>query len=375
MTKTQFNSKESATIVCDEQTILCQGSWITQTITQLADTYQQLTIPADSDVTIDTSHVEDFDTAGLWILAKVVEYLKGSNCKVKLIGLETEQNEILEKILQSKNQEAPAKPVYPFLERVGVNAIASWELVISFIAFLGEITLSLFGWVKDIRKIRWQSILSNIDSSGLQASGIVALLSFLIGLVLAYQVGTQLETYGASIYVVDLLGLSLLREFSPLLTAIIVAGRSGSAFAAQIGTMKLNEEVDALKTLGISPTEVLVLPKILGLCIALPLLTILAICFSLFGGIVMSKMMLGISPVDFLKRFSDVIHLKTLILGEIKTPIFALLIASIGCFQGFLVTNSAASVGERTTISVVHSIFMIIVMDALFSIVYSALGI
>lgn len=375
MTKTQFNSKESATIVCDKQTILCQGSWITQTITQLADTYQQLTMSTDSDVTIDIRSVEDIDTAGLWMLAKVVQYIKSLGCEIKLIGLEDEQNEILEKILQSKNQEAPVKPVYPFLERVGVNAIASWELVISFIAFLGEITLSLFAWVKDIRKIRWQSILSNIDSAGLQASGIIALLSFLIGLVLAYQVGTQLETYGASIYVVDLLGLSLLREFSPLLTAIIVAGRSGSAFAAQIGTMKLNEEVDALKTLGVSPTEVLVLPKILGLCIALPLLTILAICFSLLGGIVMSKMMLGISPVDFLKRFSDVIHLKTLILGEIKTPIFALLIASVGCFQGFLVTNSAASVGERTTISVVHSIFMIIVMDALFSIVYSALGI
>lgn len=367
--------KAPAEIVCDEQTLFCQGWWVTTALDDIALHYQRLKLPSDSVLSIDTQHVDEFDTAGLWMLAKFIDYLKQLGKEVYVSGLSDKQTELLDKIANNTLQLPAPAPQPGFLEKLGSGTVAAKGLVLAFIAFIGEITHDLLSWFTHTRRIRWNSILSNIDTTGLQASPIIALLSFLIGLVLAYQVGVQLQSYGASIYVVDLLGLSLLREFSPLLTAIIVAGRSGSAFAAQIGTMKLNEEVDALKTFGISPVEVLVLPKVLGLLIALPLLTILAVCFSLLGGMVMSKLMLGISPVDFIARFGNTIHLKTLILGEIKTPVFAILIAAIGCFQGFLVTNSAASVGERTTISVVHSIFMIIVADAIFSIIYSALGV
>ncbi|MAZ39428.1 MAG: hypothetical protein CMF49_04845 [Legionellales bacterium] len=375
MDNPKFKSDVNAHLTCQAQTIYAEGHWKTQTIATLSNNYQRQTYPSSEQVIFDMSKVEALDTAGLWLLSKIMHYLRQSDKKIMLQGLSEKQNLILEKLLSNDTEKPAVSKKLDFITRLGVQVEAVNKLVVSFIMFLGEISFYLFGWIKNIQSIRWKAVLSNIDSAGLQASGIVALLSFLIGLVLAYQVGAQLQSYGATIYVVDLLGLSLLREFAPLLTAIIVAGRSGSAFAAQIGTMKLNEEVDALKTLGVSPVEILVLPKVLGLLIALPLLTILASCFALLGGMVMSKMMLGISLIDFLARFGDVIKLKTLLLGEIKTPVFAIMISAIGCFQGFMVTNSAASVGRRTTISVVHSIFMIIVCDALFSIIFSALGV
>jgi phospholipid/cholesterol/gamma-HCH transport system permease protein len=372
-----LNMNKTARIVYEKNALLCEGSWLTDDLTQLSNKLNTWVFTPSSPSVLDVSSVTRIDSAGLWLLSKLILRAKAQGVALTVIGLSTQQSVILDNIIQQdlSAQTASQKTSLTPIEALGQQSIFLGQLALSLISFIGEITLGLFHWIMNIHKIRWKAISHHIYSTGLKASGIIALLSFLIGLVLAYQVGNQLETYGASIYIVDLLGISLLREFSPLLTAIIVAGRSGSAFAAQIGTMKLNEEVDALRTLGLSPTEVLVLPKVLGLLIALPLLTILAMCFSVFGGIVMSKIMLGISPADFLHRFGSVIHLKTLLLGEIKTPVFAMLIASIGCFQGFLVTNSAASVGERTTISVVQSIFMIIVADALFSIIYSALGV
>ncbi|MHB1222257.1 MAG: MlaE family ABC transporter permease, partial [Gammaproteobacteria bacterium] len=212
-----------------------------------------------------------------------------------------------------------------------------------------------------------------IYSTGYLGLPIIGLLSFLIGVVLTYQMGLQLKTYGANIYIVDLLGLSVLREFSPLITAIMVAGRTGSAFTAQLGMMKLNQEIDALDTMGVTPGELLLLPRILGLTLVLPLLTVWADIFGVFGGMVMANNMLGISWYDFLHRFPNVIPLKNLLIGVGKAPIFALLIASIGCFQGMLVKGGAESVGRNTTRSVVLSIFFIIVADAAFSVILSKL--
>lgn len=195
----------------------------------------------------------------------------------------------------------------------------------------------------------------------------------MIGVVLTYQMGLQLRTYGADIFIVDLLGLSVLREFAPLLTAIMVAGRTGSAFAAELGIMKINQELDALDTMGVTPGELLILPRIIGLVVALPLLTIWSCIFSIFGGMVMANSMLSITFYDFLHRFPTVIPLKTLLIGIGKTPVFALLIATIGCLQGMRVAGSADSVGRNTTRSVVLGIFFIIVADALFSIILSKL--
>ena len=216
-------------------------------------------------------------------------------------------------------------------------------------------------------------MLYNIRSAGFDALPIVGLLSFLLGIVVAYQGADQLRQYGANIFVVDLVGLSMLREFAPLITAIIIAGRSGSAYAAQIGTMSVTEEIDAMRTLGIAPLEMLVVPKILALLIALPLLTVFADVLGVFGGMIMARAQLGVGFGEFLDRFVKAVSVTAYLIGICKAPVFAGIIAVVGCFQGFRTQGGADNVGRQTTRSVVQSTFLVIVADALFSIAFSAL--
>jgi phospholipid/cholesterol/gamma-HCH transport system permease protein len=204
---------------------------------------------------------------------------------------------------------------------------------------------------------------------------VVGLISFLIGIVMAYQGADQLRRFGAEIFTVDLLAISALREIGILLTAVVVAGRSGSAFTAQIGMMKVNEEIDALRTLGLDPLEVLVLPRLLALMIALPLLAFFADIMALFGGGVMCAFVLDISPDQYINRLSEAIWPRTFWVGIVKAPVFAFVIAMVGCYEGLTVDGSAESVGRKTTLSVVVAIFLVIVCDAIFSIVFSSLGI
>ena len=216
-------------------------------------------------------------------------------------------------------------------------------------------------------------ILFNIRSAGVDALPIVGLLSFLLGIVVAYQGADQLRQYGANIFVADLVGLSMLREFAPLITAIIIAGRSGSAYAAQIGTMAVTEEIDAMRTLGIAPLDVLVLPKIIALLIAMPLLTVFADALGVFGGMIMAQAQLDVGFGEFLDRFTKAVSVTAFLIGICKAPVFAGIIAVVGCFQGFRTHGGADSVGRQTTRSVVQSIFLVIVADALFSVAFSAL--
>jgi phospholipid/cholesterol/gamma-HCH transport system permease protein len=196
-----------------------------------------------------------------------------------------------------------------------------------------------------------------------------------MGVVIAYQGAVQLKLYGANIYVADLVGYSMLRELAPLLTAILICGRTGSAYAAKIGTMKVREEIAALQTMGVPPVDLLVLPKLLSLIIVMPLLTVFADIMSVFGGMVMANAQLGIGFNAFLERLEEAIDFTTFMIGIIKAPVFAAIIAIVGCFQGFQVEGSAESVGRHTTISVVQSIFLVIIVDAMFSILFSVLGI
>ncbi len=213
----------------------------------------------------------------------------------------------------------------------------------------------------------------NIRTAGVDAIPIVGLLSFLLGIVIAYQGADQLRQYGANIFVVDLVGLSILREFAPLITAIIIAGRSGSAYAAQIGTMVVTEEIDAMRTLGIVPLELLVLPKILALLIVMPLLTVFADVLGVMGGMIMAHVQLGVGYSEFIDRFAKTIGATAYLIGICKAPVFAMIIAIVGCFQGFCTKGSADSVGQQTTLAVVQSIFLVIIADALFSIAFSTL--
>jgi phospholipid/cholesterol/gamma-HCH transport system permease protein len=217
--------------------------------------------------------------------------------------------------------------------------------------------------------------LYNLQHAGFNALPIVGLLAFLMGVVIAFQGAAQLQRYGANIFIADMIGLSILRELAPLMTAIIVAGRSGSAFAAQIGTMKVTEEIDALRTIGVAPMELLVLPKVIALLIALPLLTVYADIMGVLGGMLMARSQLGVSFEDFLDRFDLAIRLSHYMVGLGKAPVFAMIVVIVGCYQGFNVGNRADSVGKQTTTSVVQAIFLIIVADAIFSVVFNQLNI
>jgi len=241
------------------------------------------------------------------------------------------------------------------------------------LGFLGESAMALAGWIAHPRRIRWRPILFNLRSGGVDALPIVGTLSFLLGIVVAYQGADQLRQYGANIFVADLVGLSMVREFAPLMTAIIVAGRSGSAYAAQIGTMAVTQEIDAMRTIGIAPLEMLVLPKIIALVIALPLLTVFADVMGVAGGMLMARAQLGVGFAEFLDRLAKAVSVTSYLVGIGKAPVFAAIIVVVGCFQGFRTRGGADSVGLQTTRTVVQSIFLVIVADALFSVAFSVL--
>lgn len=258
-------------------------------------------------------------------------------------------------------------------ERVGKSTVDQIKQLLEALSFIGETAHALVKIILQPKRIRWRPILFNIRTAGFDALPIVGLLSFLLGIVVAYQGAGQLRQYGANIFVADLVGLSMLREFAPLMTAIIIAGRSGSAYAAQIGTMAVTEEIDAMRTLGISPQELLVLPKVIALFIAMPLLTVFADALGVFGGMLMAQQQLDVGFIEFLDRFVKAVSPTAFMIGVGKAPIFALIIAMVGCFQGFRTRGGADSVGRQTTRSVVQSIFLVIVADALFSVAFSML--
>jgi len=255
-----------------------------------------------------------------------------------------------------------------------METIAKYVQLTTFLAFLGELFLRGLKSLLLPARIQWRALFVSLEQTGYRSLPIVGLLSFLIGVVLAYQTGLQLKPYGANIFIVDLSGMAILREFAPLITAIILAGRTTSAFTAEIGMMKINQEVDALTTMGLSPIRRLVLPKIGATLIALPLLIMWADMFGIFGSMFMSDSMLNISYTNYILRFHQVIEAKSLYMGLVKAPVFGLLIAGVGCFQGFQVSASAASVGSKTTKSVVQAIFLIILADAGFSVLFRYLG-
>jgi phospholipid/cholesterol/gamma-HCH transport system permease protein len=222
--------------------------------------------------------------------------------------------------------------------------------------------------------VRAASLASHMEKAGFDALPIVGLLSFLIGVVTAFQSADQLARFGAQIFTVNIVGIGILREMGILITAIIVAGRSGSAFTAQIGTMKVNEEIDAMRTIGLDPVEILVLPRVLGLVIVLPLLTFYADILGILGGAVMASTSLDISLLQFARQMKGAVSITSFWVGMIKAPFFAFIIALVGCFEGFQVTRSAESVGSHTTKAVVEGVFLVIVFDAFFSIFFSKIG-
>ena len=327
----------------------------------------------DNVVQIDGSQVSHMDTSGAWLLQQIL--MRFSTEKLQFSGFNEHQSALLELIREHPFESSEAPKPWHFLARLGQHAIAKYQQFYDFLSFIGDVCVTLLHRFRYPHEIQWQTIAQTLEQTGYRALPLVGFLSFLIGVVLTYQMGLQLKTYGANIYIVDLLGLSILREFGPLMTAILLAGRTASAFTAELGTMVLNQEIDALRTLGIRTASRLILPRISSLIIVMPLLTFWADTFGLLGGIMMSKNMLHISFYDFIQRFHTYVDIENYLIGLAKAPIFGAIIAGVGCFQGFQVSGGADSIGKKTTISVVQSIFLIIIADAIFSIFFTIRGI
>ncbi len=364
------------TIRLDEHksAIECAGAWRLDELSSVENEIAAVQLGAQASWSIDMTDVQELDFAGALLLTQMLDKIQFSGLE-EISGLSLEHGQVLQLVAQhARREETATDPgATPWLERVGRSTIDQGNQLVDLLAFVGETSLTLPNVLKAWKKLRIPEITSAIYHGGVTAVPIVALLTFLMGVVIAFQGGRPLEDYGVNIFVVDLVVLTMFREMAPLITAIIVAGRTGSAYTAEIGTMIVTEEVDALRAMAISPIEFLVLPKLWALVLSLPLLTLLADVMGVFGGILISQLALGVDAVDFIERIPSAMEPSSFWVGIIKAPIFAVLITIISCYRGFQVKSSAQSVGRETTVSVVQSIFVVMVADALFSIVFNEL--
>jgi phospholipid/cholesterol/gamma-HCH transport system permease protein len=316
------------------------------------------------------------DTAGALVLARALAAWESAGLLVDRSALEPARLRLLDLVERRglAPGAAPRDPHAGFFGEIGRGAWAVAAAAAGFAGMVGELVWEGAPLLLRPQRVRWREVAAEIDAAGLRAAAIVGLLSFLIGMVMAYQGGATLANYGANILIVNLVGVITLREMGPLLTAILVAGRTGSSYTAQLGTMRITEEIDALRALGLSPFEWLVLPKVLALCLVLPLLSLLADLMGLLGGACVAALGFGVPWQVYFERVPQVVGVHTLLLGLVKAPVFAIVVALVGCMQGLRVSGSAAAVGRATTRSVVQSIFLVIVIDALFSVIYNLLG-
>lgn len=357
------------------------GCWNVQNLHRVESEIELIHNAAHTSFTAECADIQAMDTAGALLIQKLQQHINKQNAAIVLEDLHPAFKKIIDmvdaKFISDSNQHNGARATLNsapnLLAHIGKLSFSSIQQFTEMLHFIGQTAFTFAKSVKQPNRIRWRPILFNIRTAGFDALPIVGLLSFLLGVVVAYQGSAQLRQYGANIFVADLVGLSMLREFAPLMTAIIIAGRSGSAFAAQIGTMVVTEEIDAMRTLGISPQELLVLPKVIALIIAMPLLTVFADALGVFGGMLMASQQLDVGYVEFLDRFVKAVSPTAFLIGVGKAPVFAVTIAMVGCFQGFRTKGGADSVGRQTTRSVVQSIFLVIVADALFSVAFSML--
>lgn len=361
-------------------TVFAGGAWTVNAAGRLNEMAIGLRTDGVSAARLDLSDLTALDTAGAWILRRTVKTLNESGATTEVSGLDpayTPLFDIVEEADEQPHEALHDEPhfILAMLERVGravFDALSEAKMLVN---FFGLTIATLISALPRPRSLRPVALINQMEQTGLNAVPIVCLLNFLIGIVIAYQGAVQLRKFGAEIFTIDGLAFGIPREIAVLITAIVVAGRSGSAFTAQIGTMQVNQEVDALRTVGLNPIEVLVLPRINALLITLPMLVFLADIAGLMGGALMSVLALDLTVGQFMKRLEDVISLTHFLVGLVKAPVFAYIIAIVGCYEGLRVTGSAESVGKMTTKAVVESIVLVILADALFSILFSALGI
>ena len=356
------------------------GDWTVTRSAHLDGLFGGLMFDGIRNVTVDVSGLTALDTAGAHIIHRTMSELDKRGIATELAGLDAAYKPLLTIVTEADDQPHEALHEEPhfilaMFERVGRTFVDAMIEAKRLVNFFGLTIIAFGSAITRPRRLRPIALINQIEQTGLNAVPIVCLLNFLIGIVIAYQGAVQLRQFGAEIFTIDGLAFGIPREIAVLITAIVVAGRSGSAFTAQIGTMQVNQEVDALRTVGLDPIEVLVLPRINALLITLPMLVFLADVAGLMGGALMAVLALDLTLGQFMNRLEDVISLQHFLVGLVKAPVFAYIIAIVGCFEGLRVTGSAESVGKMTTKSVVESIVLVILADALFSILFSALGI
>jgi phospholipid/cholesterol/gamma-HCH transport system permease protein len=347
----------------------CVGSL---TIARAASTQRELTAAPDP-LTIDLSGVERMDTVGAWVIYRTVR-----DRGAKVVGANKTVAALLDQVAEADRPARIRPDERPAPLRV-LNEFGEWvyeagSTFIGLLGFLGSVLIAFAAIVRRPKRLRLNAVLHRFDLVGVRALGIIGLMTFLIGIVVGQQGAVQLEQFGAEIYTINLIGRITVRELATLMTAIMVAGRSGSAFAAQIGTMKITEEVDAMRTIGVSPVEALVVPRILSAVVMMPLLTFYAMIMSLLGGGIYVWIDLGIPPLTYIQRLQEVIPITDLWVGLVKAPVFGFIIALAGCFNGMLVQGNSEEVGTKTTAAVVQSIFMVIILDAVFAVFFSQVG-
>ncbi len=322
---------------------------------------------------IDLSGVERIDTIGAWLVHRLAR-----DSGAEIDGANEDAERLLEQV-SAADQPLKIRPdrTPPFirvLDEMGTATIMAGRTLLGLLGFFGAVVISSWALIRHPRRFRVNSVVRQFEVVGVKALAIIGLMSFLIGIVIGQQGAVQLRQFGAEVFTINLIGRITLRELGVLMTAIMVAGRSGSAFAAQIGSMKLAEEVDAMRTIGVSPMEALVMPRVLAAVIMMPLLGFYASLVAILGGGIFCWISLDIPPVTFIQRIREVVPMTDLWIGMIKAPVFGLIIAMAGCFQGMQVEGNAEDVGLRTTASVVQAIFLVIVIDAAFAVFFTSIG-
>ncbi|WP_265587169.1 MlaE family lipid ABC transporter permease subunit [Sphingomicrobium arenosum] len=329
---------------------------------------------APDPLVIDLAQVETMDTVGAWLLYRTKKH-RGA----QLANASPRAQALLDQVAAADQEGAQVRPdrgprPLAFLEDLGAWAHDFWKTMLGMLGFFGATLLGFASLIRHPRRFRLNAVVQRFDLVGVRALGIIGLMSFLIGIVVGQQGAVQLSQFGAEVFTINLIGRITVRELGTLMTAIMVAGRSGSAFAAQLGTMKITEEIDAMRTIGVSPVEALVIPRILAAVIMMPLLAFFAMVMSLIGGGLFCWLVLEIPPLTFVQRLQEVVPITDLWVGLIKAPVFGFLIALAGCFQGMQVKGNSEEVGLRTTAAVVQSIFLVIVLDAVFAVFFSQIG-
>ncbi|MEY2853690.1 MAG: hypothetical protein RL030_822 [Pseudomonadota bacterium] len=356
-----------------------RGSWRAASIPAIRESLAGLSLAGVTSVRIDAGSADELDLAGAWQLNQLLHTMKDRGLAVAFNGPPPQGLHLVQEALELEAHERPAAMRHASMEnpvdRLGRTAVERLQELREGLAFVGEVTVKQLRVLGNPRRLRPTSVIRHIWDTGITAIPIVALIAFLISVIIAYLSASQLRNYGADIYVVDLITVGVLRELGVLLTAIIVAGRTGSAFAAEIGSMKLNDEIDALDATGVDPVETLILPRVLGLVIALPLLTFVADIIGLIGGALLSLWLLGMPLEQFVSRANEAIGPSTFWVGLAKAPVFALIIGLSGTYRGLQVRSSSRELGRLVTVAVVQSIFLVLLADAVFAVLFMKLDI